>query len=88
VKFIDSLQPTPEPWAQELLAHNLSTVFANRFAKQRYLLLSVSGEVRGFLSDHEELTFNLIPGENDEGCQPGLFGNLRSHPLVTGVWRK
>jgi len=51
VKFIDSLQTTPNPWAQELLAHNLSTVFANRFASRRYLLRSVSGEVRGFLSD-------------------------------------
>ncbi len=51
VKFIDSLQTTPKPWAQELLAHNLSTVFANRFANRRYLLRSVSGEVRGFLSD-------------------------------------
>jgi hypothetical protein len=51
VKFIDSLQTTPKPWAQELLAHNLSTVFANRFSSRRYLLRSVSGEVRGFLSD-------------------------------------
>ena len=51
LKFIDSLQQTPEPWARELLAHNLKTVFANRFAKSRYLLRSVSGEVRGFLSD-------------------------------------
>ena len=26
--FIDSLQQTAEPWARELLAHNLKTVFA------------------------------------------------------------
>jgi hypothetical protein len=51
VKFIDGLQTTPQPWAQELLAHNLSTLFSNRFAKRRYLLRSVSGELRGFLSD-------------------------------------
>lgn len=51
IKFIDGLQNTPERWAKELLAHNLSTMFANRFAKNRYLLRSVLGEVRGFLSD-------------------------------------
>lgn len=51
LKFIDSLQTTPEPWAKQLLAHNLGTVFSNRFPKNRYLLRSVSGEVRGFLSD-------------------------------------
>lgn len=51
LKFIDSLQQTTEPWARELLAHNLKTVFANRFTKSRYLLRSVNGEVRGFLSD-------------------------------------
>ena len=38
-------------WARELLAHNLKTIFANRFGKSRYLLRSVHGEVRGFLSD-------------------------------------
>jgi hypothetical protein len=52
LKFIDGLQQTAEPWARELLAHNLKTVFTNRFTKSRYLLRSVSGEVRGFLSDH------------------------------------
>jgi hypothetical protein len=51
IKFIDGLQTTPEPWAKELLAHNLSTIFRNRFSKNRYLLRSVFGEVRGFLSD-------------------------------------
>jgi hypothetical protein len=51
LKFIDSLQQTTEPWAHELLAHNLKTVFTNRFTKSRYLLRSVSGEVRGFLSN-------------------------------------
>jgi hypothetical protein len=51
LKFIDGLLSTPEHWAKELLAHNLSTIFANRFRKQRYLLRSVQGEVRGFLSD-------------------------------------
>lgn len=51
LKFIDGLQQTAEPWGRELLAHNLHTLFSNRFAKSRYLLRSVSGEVRGFLSD-------------------------------------
>ncbi|MGF7183297.1 hypothetical protein [Tunturiibacter psychrotolerans] len=51
IKFLDGLQTTPERWAKELLAHNLRTIFANRFAKNRYLLRSVQGEVRGFLSD-------------------------------------
>lgn len=51
LKFIDGLQQITEPWARELLAHNLKTVFTNRFAKSRYLLRSVNGEVRGFLSD-------------------------------------
>lgn len=51
LKFIDSLQQTAEPWGRELLAHNLSTVFRNRFARSRYLVRSLGGEVRGFLSD-------------------------------------
>lgn len=51
LKFIDALQHTTEPWGRDLLAHNLRTIFTNRFAKSRYLLRSISGEVRGFLSD-------------------------------------
>lgn len=51
LKFIDSLQQTSDPWGCELLAHNLKTIFANRFTKRRYLLRSVGDEVRGFLSD-------------------------------------
>jgi hypothetical protein len=51
MKFIDGLQNTPEFWAKELLAHNLQTVFSNRYAKDRYLLRSIHGELRGFLSD-------------------------------------
>jgi hypothetical protein len=51
VKFIDLLQQTTEPWAPELLAHNLSTMFQNRFARRQYLLRSLGGEVRGFLSN-------------------------------------
>ena len=34
-----------------MLAHNLNTVFANRNPKARYLLRSLNGELRGFLSD-------------------------------------
>lgn len=51
LKFIDGLQRVAAPWGKELLAHNLKTVFTHRFAKSRYLLRSLSGEVRGFLSD-------------------------------------
>lgn len=51
LKFIDSLQQTSEPWGRELLAHNLSTMFQNRFSRGRYLIRSVNEEVRGFLSD-------------------------------------
>jgi len=51
IRFIDSLQQTSESWAKELLAYNLKTLFSNRFRKSRYLLRSVLGEVRGFLSD-------------------------------------
>ena len=51
LKFIDGLQDTAAPWGRELLAHNLNTVFANRNPKARYLLRSLGGELRGFLSD-------------------------------------
>lgn len=51
IKFIDSLEQTPESWAKELLAHNLRALFSNKLGESRYLLRSVSGEVRGFLSD-------------------------------------
>jgi hypothetical protein len=51
LKFIDSLQRTSAPWGRELLAHNLKTVFTHRFEKSRYLLRSLGGELRGFLSD-------------------------------------
>lgn len=51
IKFIDALLQTEDPWGRELLAHNLRTIFENRLAKGRYLLRSVNGELRGFLSD-------------------------------------
>ncbi len=51
LKFIDGLQQTAAPWGRELLAHNLNTVFHNRMPKSRYLLRSLGGELRGFLSD-------------------------------------
>ena len=51
MKFIDTLQDTAAPWGRELLAHNLNTVFANRAPKARYLLRSLGGQLRGFLSD-------------------------------------
>ena len=51
LKFISSLQDTAAPWGRDLLAHNLNTVFTNRAPKARYLLRSLGGELRGFLSD-------------------------------------
>lgn len=51
MKYLDSLEDQKAEWSRELLAHNLQTVFNNRFQKQRYLLRSVQNEVRGFLSD-------------------------------------
>jgi hypothetical protein len=48
LKFIDYLLQTREAWGQELLAHNLNTVFQNRFPRSRYLTRSIDGEVRGF----------------------------------------
>ena len=51
LKFIDALENTAAPWAKELLAYNLTTVFHNRAPKSRYLLRSLGSELRGFLSD-------------------------------------
>ena len=51
LKFIDGLLNASGQWGKELLAHNLDMIFANRFRRRRYLLRSVQGEVRGFLSD-------------------------------------
>jgi hypothetical protein len=51
IKFIDSLREQKGDWARDLLAHNLQTVFHERFAAKRYLTRTLSGEVRGFLSD-------------------------------------
>ncbi len=51
LKFIDTLENTAAPWGRELLAHNLNTIFTNRAPKARYLLRSLGGELRGFLSD-------------------------------------
>ena len=51
LKFIDTLEDTAAPWGRELLAHNLNTIFTNRAPKARYLLRSLGGELRGFLSD-------------------------------------
>lgn len=51
IKFVDSLQNIDDPWARELLAHNLQTVFHERHATKRFLTRSVHGQVRGFLSN-------------------------------------
>jgi hypothetical protein len=51
MKFLDSLQDEKLPFGRELLAHNLNTIFHERYAKKRYLVRSASGQVKGFLSD-------------------------------------
>ena len=51
MKYVDSLRETREPWGQELLAHNLQTVFHQRHNRKRFLVRSVDGQARGFLSD-------------------------------------
>jgi hypothetical protein len=51
MKFLDTLANEKAAWGSELLAHNLNTIFHERFATKRNLARSVNGEVRGFLSD-------------------------------------
>lgn len=51
MKFLDSLQDEKNEWGRELLAHNLQTVFHERYASKRFLSRSVSDQVRGWLSD-------------------------------------
>lgn len=51
MKFLDSLADEKSAWGKELLAHNLNTIFHERFSKKRNLARSVNSEVRGFLSD-------------------------------------
>ncbi len=50
VSYIKSLEDAREPWAASLLAHNLNELNSHASA-ERFLLRSVHGEVRGFLSD-------------------------------------
>jgi hypothetical protein len=52
--FGEALQdPARRPWGGELLAHNLNRLFTQLSAptEQRFLLRSLEGQVRGFLSD-------------------------------------
>jgi hypothetical protein len=51
--YINMLQePDNQPWGGELVAQNLGTLYAEKVAPDaRFLLRSVGGEVRGFLSD-------------------------------------
>lgn len=51
MKFLDSLEDERNPWGRELLAHNLQTIYQQRYAKKRYLSRSLKQEVRGWLSD-------------------------------------
>lgn len=51
--YLSMLQaPENQPWGGELVAENLGTLYAEKVAPDtRFLLRSVGGEVRGFLSD-------------------------------------
>jgi len=51
MKFLDTLQEERAEWGRELLAHNLGTIFHERFGKKRFLSRSLKTEVRGWLSD-------------------------------------
>lgn len=51
MKFLDSLQGEKAAWGRELLAHNLQTIFHERYPRKRFLTRSLNGEVRGWLSD-------------------------------------
>lgn len=51
MKFLDSLQDERSDWGRELLAHNLQTVYHERFKTKRYLARSIHQELRGWLSD-------------------------------------
>lgn len=51
MKFLDSLADDKASWAKALLAHNLNTIFHERFPGKRNLARSVNGQIRGFLSD-------------------------------------
>lgn len=51
MKFLDTLAEEKNDWGRELLAHNLNTIYHERFGKKRHLSRSVNGQVRGWLSD-------------------------------------
>jgi hypothetical protein len=51
VKYIRSLEDTGDPWAMDLLAHNLNKLNQHADQDDKFLLRAVNGEVRGFLSD-------------------------------------
>jgi len=51
VKYMRKLEDLHEPWAAELLAHNLNTLNSYADPDDRFLLRAVGGDVRGFLSD-------------------------------------
>lgn len=51
MKFLDSLAEEKAEWGRELLAHNFTTMFHERFKSKRYLSRSINTEVRGWLSD-------------------------------------
>lgn len=49
--YVNDLLSRNEQWARELVAENFNKLFENEVGNDRFLLRSVKGEVRGFLSD-------------------------------------
>jgi hypothetical protein len=47
--FASNLKERKEKWSDDLLAHNLNTMYG--YSEERHLLRSIDGELRGFLSD-------------------------------------
>ena len=51
MKFLDSLVEEKADWGRELIAHNFTKIYHERFSRKRYLSRSINTEVRGWLSD-------------------------------------
>jgi hypothetical protein len=74
VGFIDKLMDRKQDWAAELAAHNLTQIYNHD--TDRYLLRSVHGEVRGFLSsayrrmDSRPILEQFLDGIQQYGALP------------------
>lgn len=71
-------------WGRDLLAHNFQTIYSNG-EKKKFLLRSINGQVRGFLSDHyRRIDCRPIVDAFAKGCEKigavpveGLGGDTR-----------